>query len=70
MSHSSSKGVITDAVKQLRVSWVRCKSSWTDQNAERFEEEYIARLDQPVRQACEAIDRLQSACDEARRAGE
>tara|TARA_R110002072_G_scaffold42064_21_gene118949 strand:- start:238694 stop:238906 length:213 start_codon:yes stop_codon:yes gene_type:complete len=70
MSHSSSKGVITDAVKQLRASWVRCKSSWTDQNAERFEEEYIARLDQPVRQACEAIDRLQSACDEARRAGE
>tara|TARA_A100001391_G_scaffold186599_1_gene155893 strand:- start:2886 stop:3098 length:213 start_codon:yes stop_codon:yes gene_type:complete len=70
MSHSSSKGVITDAVKQLRASWARCKSSWTDQNAERFEDEYIARLDQPVRQACEAIDRLQSACDEARRAGE
>ena len=70
MSHSSSKGVITDAVKQLRASWGRCKSSWTDQNAERFEDEYIARLDQPVRQACEAIDRLQSACDEARRAGE
>ncbi len=70
MSHSSSKAILIDSMKHLRASWVRCKSSWADQNAERFEEDYIARLDQPVRQACEAIDRLQSACDEARRAGE
>lgn len=70
MSHSSSKGLLTDAVKQLRISWTRCKSSWMDHTAERFEEDYISNLDQPVRQACEAIDRLQSACDEARRAGE
>ena len=70
MSLSSGKGMLTDAVKHLRVSWRRCKSSWADQNAERFEQDFIANLDQPTRQACDAMDRLQSACDEAKRAAE
>jgi len=70
MSLSSGKGMLTDSMKQLRISWRRCKASWTDQNAERFEADFISNLDPIVRQACDAMDRLQSACDEARRAGE
>ncbi|MFG0245297.1 MAG: hypothetical protein ACF8MF_04505 [Phycisphaerales bacterium JB052] len=70
MSQSSGKGILTDAVKQLRLSWRRCKPSWSDQNAEHFEQDFISNLDQPVRQSCDAMDRLQSACDAARRAAE
>ena len=67
MSQSVGKGVLIDAVKGLRQSWSRCSASWSDQNAKQFEADYISNLDAPVRQACDAMDRLQSACDEARR---
>lgn len=70
MSLSSSKGVLTDAVKSLQVSWQRCKGSWSDQNAEQFERDFLSKIDSATRQACDAMDHLRSACDEARRACE
>jgi hypothetical protein len=70
MSTSAGKAILIDSVKQLNISWKRCKQSWSDQAADRFEEDYLAHLEGATRQACNAIDRLQSACDEARRASE
>jgi hypothetical protein len=70
MSLSSSKGVLTDAVKSLRVSWQRCNTTWLDHNAEQFERDFLSRIDPAARQACDAMDHLRSACDEARRACE
>ena len=67
MSQAVGKGMLIDAVKHLRLSWKRCSSSWSDQNADRFAAEYIENFDPLVRRACDAMDRLQSACDEARR---
>lgn len=70
MSLSSSKAVLTDSVKLLRLSWQKCSSSWSDQKAEQFEHDYLSRIDPAARQACDAMDHLRSACDEARRACE
>jgi len=70
MSVSAGKGVLTDAVKLLHRAWNRCKASWTDHAAERFEKDFIDPVEPAARRACDAMDRLQSACDEARRACE
>ena len=70
MSHSSSKSVIIDSVKSLRGSWNTCAVSWSDQNAEQFEKEYLSGIESAARRACDAIDHLRSACDEARRSCE
>ena len=67
---SSGKGQLMDAVKSLSLSWRRCRTSWLDQNAERFEKDFIDGIEPAARQACNAMDRLESACDEARRACE
>jgi hypothetical protein len=70
MSQSVGKGMLVDAVKTYRLAWKRCSASWDDQNAAKFAEEFVESFDPLVRRAIDAMDRLQSACDEARRAGE
>ncbi len=70
MSQSAGKGILADAVKQLKRSWRPCRETWTDHNAERFESEFIAPVEPAARQAIEAMERLQAACDDARRACE
>lgn len=70
MSQSVGKGMLTEAVKAYRAAWRRCNASWDDENASRFAEEFVDSFDPLVRRAIDAMDRLQSACDEARRAGE
>lgn len=67
MSQSVGKGMLVDAVKNYRIAWRRCSARWDDQNADRFAEEYVNSFDPLVRRAIDAMDRLQSACDEARR---
>ncbi|MHA7813702.1 MAG: hypothetical protein ACX94C_09955 [Phycisphaerales bacterium] len=67
MSQSVGKGMLVDAVKNYRIAWRRCNARWDDQNADRFAEEYVNSFDPLVRRAIDAMDRLQSACDEARR---
>jgi len=59
--------MLVDAVKNYRIAWRRCNARWDDQNADRFAEEYVNSFDPLVRRAIDAMDRLQSACDEARR---
>ena len=70
MSRSSGVGILSDAVKGLHRSWERCRSSWTDQNADRFEKEFIDPIESAARQSRDAMERLQSICEEARRACE
>ena len=70
MSRSSGVGILSDAVKGLHRSWHRCQSSWTDQNADRFEKEFIHPVESAARQSRDAMERLQSICEEARRACE
>lgn len=70
MSLSAGKGILADAAKAVHRAWGRCRESWTDQNAEQFGRDFIDPIEPATRQTIEAMDRLQSACDEARRACE
>lgn len=70
MSRSSGVGILSDSVKGLHRAWQRCRSSWTDQNADGFEAEFIAPIESAARQSRDAMERLQSVCEEARRACE
>jgi len=70
MSQSAGKGMIADAVKSLHISWRRCRASWTDSNADKFEQEFIAPIERAARQTRDAMDRVQSMSDEAKRACE
>lgn len=67
---SAGKGQTMDAVKSILISWRRCRASWQDHNAEQFEKDFIEGIEPAARQACNAMDRLESACDEAKRACE
>ena len=70
MSRSSGAGILSDAVKGLHLAWQRCRSSWTDQTADRFEKEFIEPVEGAARQSRDAMERLQSICEEAKRACE
>ncbi len=70
MSRSSGVGILSDAVKQLHFAWERCRSSWSDQTADRFGEQFIDPVESAARQSREAMERLQSICEEAKRACE
>jgi len=70
MSRSSGVGVLGDAVKGLHIAWRRCRSSWTDKAADRFEKEFVDPVDGAARQAHDAMERLQTMCERARRACE
>ncbi len=70
MSQSAGKGVLTDAVRKLHLAWRRCRESWSDATAENFEQEFIEPVDRAARQSHDAMDRLQSMCEEAKRACE
>ncbi|MFK7884133.1 MAG: hypothetical protein AB8F26_08130 [Phycisphaerales bacterium] len=67
MSMSAGKGILADSTKALYRAWRRCQEHWTDENARRFGQEFIDPIEPATRQTIEAMDRLQSACDEARR---
>jgi hypothetical protein len=62
--------MLTDSVRALRREWQRCRQSWDDRNAQRFEETFIAPIEPASRQALEAMERLGNAADDARRACE
>lgn len=70
MSLGGGSGMMTDAVRALWRQWRQCRESWDDRTAQRFEDEFIAPIDPAARQALEAMERLRSAADEARRACE
>lgn len=70
MSQSSGKGILADAVKSLHHAWRICRESWADSNAEQFEKEFVEPVERAARQSRDAMDRLQSICDEAKRACE
>lgn len=70
MSLGGGSGMLTDSVRALWRQWRECRQSWGDQNAQRFEDEFVAPVDPAARQALEAMEQLKTAADEARRACE
>lgn len=70
MSLGGGRGMLTDAVRALKREWRRCRDSWDDQSARRFDAKHITPIDPAARQTLEAMERLQAAADDARRACE
>ena len=70
MSTSAGRGMLLEAGKQFLREWASLHESWTDQNAEAFENRYIAPVEGHIRRAAEAMDRLAEAAEAARRACE
>jgi hypothetical protein len=70
VSLGAGRGMLSDTVRALKREWQRCRQSWDDQAAKRFDEHFIAPVEPAARQTMEAMERLQSAADEARRACE
>jgi len=70
VSLGGGRGMLTDAVRALKREWQRCRNAWDDQTARRFETKHLAPIDPAARQTLEAMERLQTAADDARRACE
>lgn len=70
MSQSAGKGMLNESVKSLGIAWMRCQDIWADDTARQFGEDFIAPVEPAARRVYGAMDRLQSACDEARRSCE
>jgi hypothetical protein len=58
MSLSASKGLLTDATRQLQARWSETRNSWRDQKAEEFENLYLSDLATAVNSALRVIDEL------------
>jgi hypothetical protein len=50
------RGQLGKGMKELVSAWMECKSSWKDQNAERFEKKHILPLEMDLRAAVSAMD--------------
>lgn len=70
MSGGGAAGIIGGAVSDLRRKWEQTREYWDDTNAEAFEAAYIEPLEQRVRVAIDAMDKLAAAQARAARACE
>jgi CII-binding regulator of phage lambda lysogenization HflD len=52
------RGQLAKGLKELMSAWMECKSSWRDQNAERFEKKHIIPLEMDMRAATSAMDQM------------
>ena len=50
------RGQLAKGMKELMAAWAETKSSWKDQNAERFEEKHVQPIEMDLRAALGALD--------------
>ncbi len=67
MSLYEARGNLAKAFKELSVRWVNTKMVWTDEQARRFEEEVLLKLERDLKQAGEGIDAMQLLVQQAKR---
>ena len=58
MSLSGSKGLLTDATRQLQARWSETRNSWRDHKADEFENLYLTDLAAAVNTALRVIEEL------------
>lgn len=58
MSLSGSKGLLTDATRQLQARWAETCNSWRDRKAKEFEDLYLSDLATSVNAALRVIEEL------------
>lgn len=67
MSLGVSKGMVTDAAKQLIDAWRVARRDWDDDMARWFEAEFLEPLSPLIREAVSAMDTLASQSTQAER---
>ncbi len=52
------RGNLNKSMKDLLIKWDATKQDWSDEVAENFEKDYLAPLEQAVRQAVSTMDQM------------
>ena len=58
MSLSGSKGLLSDATRQLQARWSETRNAWRDRKADEFENLYLTDLSAAVNTTLRVIDEL------------
>ncbi len=66
MSAIDGRAKLVQASKKLISDWQETRDNWRDENARRFEQQYMAPLEANIRSAILAIERIGSAIEAAR----
>jgi hypothetical protein len=66
MSAIEGRAKLVQAGKKLMTDWQQTRENWRDENARRFEQQYMAPLEASIRSAVLAIERIGSAIEGAR----
>ncbi len=66
MSAIEGRAKLVQAGKKLMTEWQQTRENWRDENARRFEQQYMAPLEANIRAAVLAIERIGSAIEAAR----
>lgn len=67
MSLYEARGNLAKAFKELSIRWLNTKMVWSDDQARRFEEEILLKLERDLKQAGEGIDAMQLLIQQAKR---
>lgn len=59
MSSSDSRGLLTQATRQLHTRWEKTRNSWRDQKAVEFESLYLSELTNTMNSALRALEDLE-----------
>ena len=66
MSMMESKGALAKGTKDLLEKWSQVKDIWTDAQSRDFEKTFLVQLEQDVRAAFGALDRMDSVIHKVR----
>ena len=66
MSMMESKGALSKATKELMGKWSEVKEIWADAQSREFEKNFLEQLDQDVRAAFTALDRMETVIHKIR----
>lgn len=66
MSAIEGRAKLVQAGKKLMSDWQETRDNWRDENARRFEQQYMAPLEANIRSAVLAIERIGTAIEAAR----
>ena len=58
MSLMESKGALSKSTKELFARWEDVKGVWSDAQSKEFEKVYLSQIEQDVRSALGAMDRM------------
>jgi hypothetical protein len=58
MSLMESKGTLSKAAKELAARWMETREVWSDAQSKEFEKNFLALIEQDVRSALGAMDRM------------